>query len=356
MLEPAPLTVLTGAAGWFGRAFLDAVRSPTADHGPVGRDGRVRVLVERPADVALVLDRLPSAEVHVGDVADPAALVRLFDGAAGASVVHAAGVIHPVRVTDFDRVNAEGTRRVVEAAARAGVRRLVHVSSNSPIGVNAGRDDTFRADEPFRPYLGYGTSKMAAELAVRAAQDEGRLETVVVRPPWFYGPWQPERQTRFFSLVAAGRFPLLGDGRQRRSMAYVDNLVQGVALAERHPDAPGRTFWVADARAYEMGEILATVRRVLAQEGYVTAARQVRAPALVGRLAEAADRRLQARGRYVAEVHVLGEMDKTIACDIRATRSVLGYDPRVALEEGMRRSVRWCRDQGIEPAPRKGAR
>jgi nucleoside-diphosphate-sugar epimerase len=95
---------------------------------------------------------------------------------------------------------------------------------------------------------------------------------------------------------------------------------------------------------------------VLAEEGYVTAARQVRAPALVGRLAEAADRRLQARGRYVAEVHVLGEMDKTIACDIGATRSVLGYDPRVALEEGMRRSVRWCRDRGIEPAPRKGAR
>ncbi len=156
-------------------------------------------------------------------------------------------------------------------------------------------------------------------------------------------------------MVAAGRFPLLGDGRQRRSMAYVDNLVQAVALAERHENAPGRTFWVADERAYEMNEIVATVRRVLAEEGYVTAGRNVRAPALLGRLAESADRRLQARGRYVAEVHVLGEMDKTIACDISATRAALGYEPRVALEEGMRRSVRWCRDQGIDVAPRRDA-
>jgi nucleoside-diphosphate-sugar epimerase len=76
----------------------------------------------------------------------------------------------------------------------------------------------------------------------------------------------------------------------------------------------------------------------------------------VGRLAEAADRRLQARGRYVTEVHVLGEMDKTIACDISGTRDVLGYQPRVALEEGMRRSVRWCRDRGIDVAPRRDAR
>ena len=78
---------------------------------------------------------------------------------------------------------------------------------------------------------------MRAELEVRAAHDRGDVPTVIVRPPWFYGPWQPERQTTFFSLVAAGRFPVPGDGSQRRSMVYVDNLVQGVALAERHPAA-----------------------------------------------------------------------------------------------------------------------
>ena len=66
----------------------------------------------------------------------------------------------------------------------------------------------------------------------------GDVPTVIIRPPWFYGPWQPARQTRFFSMVAAGRSRSLATAAQQRSMAYVDNLVQGVALAERHPAAP----------------------------------------------------------------------------------------------------------------------
>ncbi|MEJ7706648.1 MAG: NAD-dependent epimerase/dehydratase family protein [Nocardioidaceae bacterium] len=108
-----------------------------------------------------------------------------------------------------------------------------------PFGVNPTTTDEFRHDEPYDPYLGYGHSKMIAEERVRAAHGNG-LDTVVVRPPWFYGPWQPLRQTTFFRLIRTGRFPLIGDGSQRRSMVFVDNLVQGVVLAERHPDAPRR--------------------------------------------------------------------------------------------------------------------
>lgn len=351
LLDPAPLTVVTGAGGWFGRAFLDAVRQgEEADPGlgPVARSGAVRALVQSPGDVEGVLEVLPSAEVHVGDVTDAAVLQRLLADAAGASVVHAAGVIHPAKVADFDRVNLGGTHAVVEAARAAGARRLVHVSSNSPFGVNATETDVFRHDEPYDPYLGYGTSKMKAEQLVRGAHDADGLETVVVRPPWFYGPFQPLRQTTFFRLVRTGRFPVLGSGRQRRSMAYVDNLVQGVARAERVVAAAGDAFWVADARAYPMLEIVQTVKQALREEGYEVADRQVRLPGLAGRVAERVDRTLQARGVYHQEFHVLGEMDKTIACDITRTREVLGYEPAVELLEGMRRSIRWCRHQGVE--------
>jgi nucleoside-diphosphate-sugar epimerase len=73
-----------------------------------------------------------------------------------------------------------------------------------------------------------------------------------------------------------------------------------------------------------------------------------REPALAGRLAERVDALIQRTGRYVQQVHVLGEMDKTIACEIGAARAELGYEPTVALEEGMRQSIRWCRDQGLE--------
>jgi len=356
LLPPVGRTVLTGGAGWFGRAFLDAIARPTGDHGPVGRDGPVRVLAATPRQVSRILDVLPEAVVHVGDVTDPEVLADLFRGMSGASVVHAAGVIHPSRAAEFERVNHAGTRAVLEAAARAGVGRLVHLSSNSPFGTNPDPDDAFHQHEPYRPHLGYGRSKMRAELAVRAAHLRGDVPTVIVRPPWFYGPWQPERQTTFFSLVAAGRFPVPGDGSQRRSMTYVDNLVQGVALAERHPAAPGEAFWVADREAYPLQQVVGTVRRVLGEMGYRVRDTDVRVPRRLAAAAELADRFLQDRGRYSSRLHVLGELDKTIRCDVTRTVEVLGYDPQVSLVEGMRRSVRWCERHGIDIAPRSAGR
>ncbi len=348
LLDPPETTVVTGGSGWFGRAYLAAIAAGADDLGPVSRQGEVRVLVAAPADVDLVLEVLPGARVQVGDVADMTVVTRLFAGAEGASVVHAAGVIHPARVRDFERVNVGGTCNVLDAARRAGARRMVHVSSNSPFGTNATTTDTFRSDEPYSPYLGYGVSKMHAEQRVRGADDPGGMRTVVVRPPWFYGPWQPLRQTTFFRLVRTGRFPILGDGSQRRSMVYVDTLVRGVALAERVADAAGGAFWVADARPYPLSEIVSTVRQALRDEGFAVSARQIRLPAVAGRVAERADRLLQARGIYSQQVHVLGELDKTIACDISAAEEALGYAPGVELLEGMRRAIRWCVERGID--------
>jgi nucleoside-diphosphate-sugar epimerase len=348
LLPPPELTVLTGASGWFGRGYLNAVAlGDSEETGPVGRDGVIRVLVPRPEDVTAVQEVAPKAEIHVGDIADPAVVDRLFHGCRDASVVHAAGVIHPARYADFERVNVVGTTNVLVAAAREGVRRVVHISSNSPFGTNPRTDDLFRQHEPFNPYLGYGESKMRGEAAASEAHRTGRVETVIVRPPWFYGPWQPLRQTTFFTLVRKGRLPVIGDGRNRRSMVYVENLVQGVALAERHPTAPGQAFWVADSEPYEMRAVVETVKRALRDEGLDVTDRQFRLPALAGRVAERIDRTLQARGIYHQEMHVLGEMDKTIACDISATESVLGYAPQIGLLEGMRRSIRWCRQQGV---------
>jgi nucleoside-diphosphate-sugar epimerase len=343
---PAETTILTGGGGWFGRAYLAALAG-TGDPEHA-RAGSVRVLVPTLSEAAAVADVHPKAEVRIGDVTDESALRELMRDAEGASVVHAAGVIHPARVAEFERVNAGGTRAVLAAARSAGARRLVHVSSNSPFGTNAHRGDVFRHDEPYRPYLGYGESKMRAEIAVREAHGEGGMETVVVRPPWFYGEWQPVRQTKFFTLCRTGRFPVMGDGGMRRSMVYTGNLVEGVIRAELHPAAAGNAYWVADERPYSLREIVETVRRVMREEGYRVSGRTMRVPQVVGSVAERADRFLQSRGRYNQELHVLGEMNKTIACDISRTTADLGYRPAVALEEGMRRSVRWCRARGID--------
>jgi nucleoside-diphosphate-sugar epimerase len=334
------LTIVTGAAGWLGSALTAAL----AHDRP---EGTLRVGVLDRHEAARVRALAPAAEIVPGDLTVPGVASRLLRGGDGADVIHTAGVIHPRRVADFARVNVGGTRAVLAAARAARARRVVHVSSNSPFGLNPTDDDRFTAEEPYAPYMGYGRSKMAAERLVRAAHHDG-LESVVVRPPWFYGRHQPPRQTRFFTAIRTGRFPLVGDGSNRRSMVHVDNLVAGIVAAELTSLAGGRAYWIADRRAYRMDEVVETVRRALRAEGYAVSARTPRLPRLAGPVARHLDGLLQDRDRYSQQLHVLGELGETIACRIDAAQRDLGYDPQVELLDGMREALRWCRAKGIE--------
>jgi nucleoside-diphosphate-sugar epimerase len=337
---PEPSTVVTGAGGWLGTALVHRL---VAERRP-----GLRLLAHDTAQAVRLRRIAPEAEVFVGDIARTQTGARLLHGIDGpCDVLHCAGLIHPRAIGELHATNVDGTRRLLDAALHTGVRRFVHVSSNSPFGTNPIPTDRFRADEPYHPYYAYGRSKMLAELDVLAAVEHG-LDAVIVRPPWFYGPHQPPRQTTFFRMVRAGRFPVIGDGEQRRSMVYVDNLVDGVLAAERAEGVAGRGFWIADERPYTVNEIVATVGRALTDEGFTVQPPGRPLPAIVGRIAERIDATVQRSGRYQQQFHVLGEMDKTIACDISASKAALGYEPRVELYAGMRASIRWCVAEGFE--------
>ena len=334
---------MTGASGWLGTTLLHALTD-----GPWARDGVVRPFVRTRVEADQLAALGPGVRPVIGDVRDPADLDRLFTGLDGSvDVIHAAGVIHPRDVDEFFAVNVDGTKGVLARSSGHGVRRVVHVSSNSPFGTNSHPGDRFRGDEPYRPYYGYGRSKMDAELAVCDAVGDG-VDAVIVRPPWFYGPYQPPRQTTFFTMVRTGTFPVFGTGDQSRSMVYVGDLVDGVLRAELVPTPPGRAWWIADATPYTVNEIVETVGRALTDEGFAVRRNRARVPDVVGRLAERADAVIQRSGRYHQQIHVLGEMNKSIACDIGTARADLGYDPRVGLYDGMRRSIRWCVERGFE--------
>ncbi len=336
---------MTGAAGWLGSRLVETLIHGPPDWqgmGPPNPQLRCAAWFCRGEDTALI-DRLGDrVEVLRGDITNPADCARLCKGAGGAVLFHIAGIIHPRRRAEFYKVNLDGTHNVVRAAIAAGVRRTVVMSSNSPCGTNPHPDHVFDEASPYRPYMHYGRSKMLMEQAVAGYHKEGRIETVVIRAPWFYGPNQPPRQSLFFRMIRDGKGPIVGGGDNKRSMAYVDNLCQGLILAATTAAANGRTYWIADERPYTMNEIVDTVERLLETEfGQTCAHKRLRLPGLASDTAWVIDKVLQGVGIYHQKIHVLSEMNKTIACTIDKARAELGYRPAVALEEGMRRSLQW---------------
>jgi len=343
------MILVSGANGWLGRRVVRALTQGHPEMGPIGAGGRrVRILV-RPGEKVDDLVALGAEKVE-GDLRNPKAAHALSAGAADATLIHLAGIIHPTRgVREFNEVNVVGTKAVVIAAGEAGVRRAVVMSSNSPTGVSRNPFEVFDEESPYHPYMGYGCSKRDMEDWLRTRMHGTSLpEITIVRAPWFYGPEQPARQTRFFSMVKTGRFPIVGDGHNRRSMGYVDSLAYGILLAAHNPQAAGKIYWLADERPYPMKEIVDTVRDVLREDfGMSVKPKTVQLPSIVSDVARLGDWMLQKAGFYNQELHVLSEMNLTIACAIDRAKRELGYRPLVDLREGMRRSVKWCLDHGI---------
>jgi nucleoside-diphosphate-sugar epimerase len=190
--------------------------------------------------------------------------------------------------------------------------------------------------------MAYGRSKAAAEDLVDAAVAAGRIEGVTLRGCWYYGPHQAGRQTRFFGMIAKGNPVMFGPGHNLRSLTYVDHLIHALMLAATVPGANGRKYWIADSQPYRTIDIYNAIADALG----VPRPRPRKLPSLVSRACAVADGVLQRAGVYWTEVHVAGEMAEDIACTSERAQRELGYAPWVSLDEGMRRSVAWCRAQG----------
>jgi nucleoside-diphosphate-sugar epimerase len=349
-MSSTDLALVTGFPGWLGNRLVHYLHERHPDlpqNGSAPSFARVRALVLPGTDTAAVRERYPDLDLVVGDVRDPAAVGRFCAGAEGATVFHLAGIIHPSRVRELFEINTEGTRHLLAAAAAAGVRRVVATSSNSPAGVSRDPSTVFDESSPYRPYMSYGRSKKLMEDALNAANTSGALETVILRPCWFYGPDQPPRQSTFFKMIREGKAPIVGDGEARRSMSYVDNTALGLLLAAGSERAAGETYWIADERPYSMNEVIDTVEELLETEfGLRVEHDRMRLPSMASEVALAVDAAIQRTGRYHQKIHVLSEMNKTIACSVDKARQELGYRPAVELREGMRRSISWCLDNG----------
>ena len=326
--------LVTGANGFLGSHVTEACAE-------AGHEVIALVLPGTPTDEIAHLD----VALVAADVTRPRSLRPAMRGVE--AVVHLAALASDWGPwSTFRAVNVEGTRHLLEAARAAGATRFVLVSS---VAVHAYRDYGAGADEETARdggALPYGRSKIEAEDLVRAAHDAGELEAVVVRPGLV--PFGPRDRQAFVPLARGlerGALPLVDGGRARFTTAYAGNLADGLLATATHPAAAGRTYLLADERVVTWREYFRAIADALgcppprrSLPGWLAAA--------AGAASEELFRHLPLPGvppmtRYRARVV---RSDLVFRSD-RARRE-LAYRPRVGLEEGLRRTVRWYRRAG----------
>ena len=235
--------LVSGATGFLGGRLAVALKN----QGFI-----VRALARASSDVARLAAR--GIEIVNGDLADEDSLTR---AAAGQHVVfHTAGRVGDWGdAVEFRRANVDGTARVIAACRRNHVRRLVHVSSLTVLGlprngtnVNEETPLTVPAGDP------YTASKVAGEELVRRANGKEGLETVVVRPGVIWGPGDATFLPRFAALLRRGKMVLVDGGRNRVGLSHVENLAQGMLLAAIVPAAAGQVYHLTDGEEITAAE------------------------------------------------------------------------------------------------------
>ena len=286
--------LVTGAAGFIGQSLVAHLRRGGRDVLPVTRD-----MVARMTDVDAVVHLAARAHVVADKATDP--------------------------LEEFRRVNVMETERLADAAVRGGVRRFVLVSSIGVLG-NDSDGRAFTAADPPHPSEPYAVSKWEAEQRLLERVAGTAIEAVIVRPPLVYGPGVKGNFLRLLRLVNSG-LPLPFAGLEaRRSFVGLQNLCGLLEACIDHPAAAGRVLLAADGEDVTLPELLDAIARGLGRP-----ARLFKVPwLLVESFASMAGRR-EDLARLVGSLRV----------DASETRQVLGWQPHVRFDAGIREMAEW---------------
>ena len=225
----------------------------------------------------------------------------------------------------YGRLNVRATEVLARAAARAGVRRFVFVSSIKAVGERSSVCHPISlADEP-RPADAYGRSKLQAEKMLISIAAEARLELAIVRPPLVYGPGVGANFRRLMSLVERG-IPLpFGAVENRRSLVNVWNLADLLVLLGTHPG--GRGVWlISDGRDLSTGDLIAQISLAMGKTPRLWAT-----PVSV----------LRGLGRLVGKEAEIARLTDSLQVDSTQTSTSLGWSPPMSTDEGIARTVAW---------------
>lgn len=307
--------LLTGASGFVGSAVLKTAQRRGINIRPVYRS----------------LDSLK--EQH------DAVLVTGLDGAADWTtalkdvnvVIHAAARAHVMReealdpLTEYRRVNVEGTLNLARQAAAAGVRRFVFISSIKVNGEATARDRPFSADDMPAPEDAYGVSKAEAEEHLKKLAQETGMAVTMIRPPLTYGPGVKGNFASLISWVRRGLpLPLAGVAHNRRSLVGLDNLVDLILVCADHPKAANQTFLVSDGEDLSTAALLKKISKALGRPITLIWVPAVLISFIAG-----------LTGKKLISQRLLGSLQ----VDIHKTSELLNWQPSVSVDEGLRRAV-----------------
>ncbi|MFZ2854884.1 MAG: SDR family oxidoreductase [Rhodocyclaceae bacterium] len=304
---------VTGATGFVGHALLAALLEC--------RRFGLRGLVRR-----LPADRLPGIDYQA--LGDLGAAQDWRAALTGVDVLlHAAARVHVMNdaaidpLSEFRRINVDGTLNLARQAAQAGVRRFVFVSSVKVNGETSAPGQPFFASDTPAPADPYGVSKREAEDGLRVVAAQTGMEVVIIRPPLVYGPGVKANFRSMMGWLVRGVPLPLGAIDNKRSLLALGNLIDLLIVCIDHPAAADQTFLVSDGEDLSTTELL---RRLGAALG---------CPA---RLLPVPQGLLTAGAALLGKQAVLRKLCASLQVDIAKTEALLGWSPPISVNEGLR--------------------
>ncbi|GAB4503994.1 MAG: NAD(P)-dependent oxidoreductase [Anaerolineales bacterium] len=314
---------ITGALGFVGRAVAARYRA-------LGAQTRG-------------LDVRADSEWNVlaGDVSQPQTWQEHVDGCD--LVIHTAAIVtNNVSRAEAWRVNVLGTRRVLDAAVRAGVKRFVHISSLAAMRfiLDDGADEAAPVLPTGNPYV---DTKIASEHTVLAAHAAGEIPCTIIRPADIYGPGSRPWTVIPVQMIKKGLFLLPMHGQGLFRAIYIDDLVNGVMLAAEKEAAVGQIFILGGERRLTCETFFRHYYRMLSKRG----PRTMSTPAAVA-IAEAGRILFTLMGRQTELGRGAMEMlsKKNTVSNAKAHR-LLGWQEEIELDEGMHRTEEWLRAENL---------
>jgi nucleoside-diphosphate-sugar epimerase len=252
------------------------------------------------------------------------------------TVVHLAARVHVMNdqaadpLSEFRRVNVDGTLNLARQAAAAGAKRFIFMSSIKVNGEATAPGEPFSPDDAPAPCDPYGISKMEAEQGLRELAARLGMEVVIIRPPLVYGPGVKANFRAIMGWVNRG-FPLpLGAIHNARSLVAIANLVSLIITCIDHPAATNQVFLVSDGEDVSTTQLLARMGKALGRP-----AKLLPVPCALLKLGAAISGRSKVAQRLCGSLQV----------DISKTRDLLGWTPPVSLDQGLKAVAEECRRQ-----------